>query len=306
MSERLTVESAETGTRLDQFVHARLPQYSRAYLQKLIREGHILVGSKSAKQNAKVRSGDLVTVAFPAPRPLEIEPEVIPLKILHEDQDLLVLNKSPGMVVHPGAGNQRGTLVNALLAHCGASLSGIGGVLRPGIVHRLDKDTSGMMVVAKTDAAHRALSAQFKARTVSKTYLALVRGSMERDKGVISAALGRHPTQRKKISVVTDGREALTEYVVERRFASATLVRCHPKTGRTHQIRVHLAKLGHPIIGDRVYSRKQTIDAPRQMLHAHQLGFTHPATGKWLEFTAPMPDDMERIVRAMMREERET
>lgn len=296
MSE-VIVEKAEIGRRLDQLLHARWPQYSRTFLQRLIRDKFVRVQGCTVKQHYRVREGERIQVEIPPPRPLVLEPEKIPLKILYEDEDLLVLDKAAGRVVHPAAGNTRGTLVNALLAHCGNALSGIGGVLRPGIVHRLDKFTSGVMVVAKTDAAHRALASQFKARTVNKEYLTLVRGQVARPRGEISAPLGRHPRHRKKIAAnVKGGREAWTEYEVEQRFANATLLRCRPRTGRTHQVRVHLARLGHPILGDRLYARKQEIDAPRQMLHAHTLGFTHPRSGKWLEFTAPIPLDMRQLI----------
>ncbi len=300
MRDQFTIGAADAGKRLDQFVHLQLPQFSRAYLQKLIREGRIVVQGRARKMHYRVRVGEIVDIEIPPPRPLTLEPEAVPLKILFEDDDLLVLDKFAGMVVHPAAGHQRGTLVSALLAHCGINLSGIGGVLRPGIVHRLDKCTSGCMVVAKNDFAHHHLSEQFRTRTVKKTYLALVMGRVESERGEITATLGRHPTHRKKIAAeVAGGRAAWTGYEVEKRFAEVTLVRAYPRTGRTHQIRVHLAKLGHPIAGDLLYGKRTKIDAPRQMLHAYQLAFVHPRTGKWLEFTSPIPEDMKRVLKRL-------
>lgn len=280
-----------SGLRLDHFLAAQLPHLSRSRLQALIKEGHILVEGQPAKPGEKIRTGKRITVNEPDATPVNgTAPEDIPLEILFEDADLLVLNKSAGMVVHPAAGNPCGTLVNALLHHCTA-LSGIGGEQRPGIVHRLDKETSGCLVVAKNDRAHQALSRQFAQRDVLKVYLALVAGHLTKKSGVIEAAIGRHPVHRKKMSVLErgKGRPSTTDYRVLRELPGASLVECTLHTGRTHQIRVHLKHLGHPLLGDPLYGRRGAFE--RQMLHAWKLGFTHPVTGQWMEFQSAIPKD---------------
>ncbi|MBI5684844.1 MAG: RluA family pseudouridine synthase [Verrucomicrobia bacterium] len=297
------------GQRLDIWLHRQLPDRSRAFLQKLIREGHVQIQNPKSKiQNPKpnhpVLPGDTVAVVIPPPEPCEVAAEAIPLDVLYEDADLIVINKPPGLVVHPAAGHRAHTLVNALLHHCRGQLSGIGGVERPGIVHRLDSDTSGCIVAAKKDTAHRALQAQFKERTVAKLYLALVWGVPRRSSGFIEGAIGRSATDRKKMRVVSHGgREAVTEFEVAKAFGEVALLRCTLHTGRTHQIRVHLAAMGHPIVGDKVYggARKHplTAEAGRQMLHAQTLAFDHPRTHKRLEFTAPLPQDMAALVRRL-------
>ena len=279
------------GLRLDHFLAVKLPHLSRSRLQTLIKEGHIRVAGNTAKPGEKLQSGKLVTVHEPEAAPLTgTEAEDLPLEVLYEDDDLLVLNKAAGMVVHPAAGNPSGTIVNALLHHC-TSLSGIGGEQRPGIVHRLDKETSGCLVVAKNDLAHQGLSKQFAGRTILKVYLALASGHFAKKSGVIEAEIARHPVHRKKMSVVESGRgrASTTDYRVLRELPGASLVECTLHTGRTHQIRVHLKHLGHPLLGDELYGRRAGY--ARQMLHAWKLGFAHPRTGEWMEFQSPIPHD---------------
>jgi len=296
------VDAAGVGRRLDAFL-ARASGLSRARVQGLIERGAVLVDGHPRKPRHALRIGERVTLAVPPPEPLALTPEAIPLDILYEDEDLLVLNKPAGLVVHPGAGRTTGTLVHALLAHC-RELPGIGGVERPGIVHRLDRETSGVMVAAKSEAAHASLSAQFKARVVRKRYLALVRGTVGHETGRIEAAIGRRERDRKRMGVrARGGREARTDYRVLRRRADMTLIEASLETGRTHQIRVHFAHIGHPVVGDTVYGgrgsrRLAASDAPRagrQMLHAWRLGFHHPRTGVWVEFTAPVPGDLRAL-----------
>ena len=281
---------AEAGVRLDQFLVARVPAVSRSRLQQLVKEGFVLVNGRTAKSSTKLRAGDHVTVAEPPPVATRMEAEDIALDILFEDEELIVLNKPAGLVVHPAAGHAQGTLVNALLHHCRA-LSGIGGEQRPGIVHRLDKETSGCLVAAKNDTAHHALARQFAGREVNKIYLALVAGKLRQASGAIEGAIGRHLIHRKKMAVLAGGRgrAARTDYRVLREIAGNSLVECTLHTGRTHQIRVHLKHLGHPVLGDEVYGRRAGF--PRQMLHAWKLGFTHPRTGERLHFVAPIPQD---------------
>jgi 23S rRNA pseudouridine1911/1915/1917 synthase len=277
---------------LDHFLSGQLLHLSRSRIQALIKTCHILLNGAATKPGATLRANDTVSVEEPPPQPVETRAEEIPLDILYEDDDLIVLNKAAGMVVHPAAGNWNRTLVNALLHHCPA-LSGIGGEQRPGIVHRLDKETSGCIVVAKNDAAHQNLAAQFAGRKVLKVYLALVAGHPRRQRGTIEEPIGRHPIHRKKMAVAKrGGRPAKTDYRVVREWENASLVECTLHTGRTHQIRVHLTHLGHPLLGDKLYGGAKTTGAfPRQMLHAWKLGFFHPRTGQWMEFEAPQPAD---------------
>ena len=287
----LVVAKRGRGLRLDRFLADDLPQFSRSRLQSLIHDGHILLNEKTTRPRAILREGDRIHLSEPPPEKIETEPEEIPLDVLFEDADLLVINKPAGMVVHPGAGNARHTLVNALLAHC-QTLSGIGGKERPGIVHRLDKETSGCLVVAKNDTTHQNLSRQFAERTVEKIYLALVAGTMRKAHGIIDASIGRHRKYRQRMTVTEDrGRTARTDYRVVKSQNGISLVECVLHSGRTHQIRVHLHHLGHPVLGDKVYGRKGAREFPRQMLHAWKLGFTHPRTGKRLTFEAPVPAD---------------
>lgn len=297
------VSDEASGLRLDQFLRRELPGHSRAFLQKLIEQGNVWVNGKPSKPSHTVHAGDEVDVEVPPPRPLETRPENIPLEVLFEDSDLIVVNKPAGLVVHPAAGNQEHTLVNALLHHCRGGLAGIGGVERPGIVHRLDKGTSGCIVVAKTDFAHQALVAQFKSRGVKKIYRAVCWGKLAKPSGRIETMIGRSERDRKKMSArVTRGRNAVTDYRVLKQFADFAMVELHIHTGRTHQIRVHMAHLGHPVVGDATYGRKtgigdakSKIAVARMMLHAYKLGFTHPRTRQFVEFTAQVPEDMEKL-----------
>jgi 23S rRNA pseudouridine1911/1915/1917 synthase len=276
------------GLRIDQFVVTQLPALSRARVQALLKSGHITLNGGKAKTSARLRAGDLVRVVEPPPMSAAAEAQNIPLEVLFEDDDLIVINKPAGLVVHPGAGNRDGTLVNALLHHC-QELSGAGGLDRPGIVHRLDKDTTGCLVAAKNDAAHRSLVRQFAGRAVSKIYLALVSGRFAKASGEVNAPIGRHPLNRKKMAVVERGRPARTGWHVLRQLPCGSLVECTLHTGRTHQIRVHLKHLGHPVLGDDVYGKRA--DFPRQMLHAWKLAFAHPRTGESLNFQSPIPPD---------------
>jgi 23S rRNA pseudouridine1911/1915/1917 synthase len=290
---RFVVARESAGLRLDVFLARVSPQHSRSRLQDLIKQGFVRLNGKPTRSKESVRTGDTVELEEPPTRPSQYRPENIALSILYEDDDLLVLNKPPGLVVHPGAGHSEHTLVNALLHHC-SNLSGIGGEERPGIVHRLDKETSGCLVVAKNDEAHRSLSTQFAGRSVDKIYLALVSGRLRKKTGVIDAAITRHPVHRARMTATASrGRAAKTEYRVAAESADASLVECRIHSGRTHQVRVHLLHLGHPVLGDRTYAGKRAGDFPRQMLHAWKLGFTHPRTGERKMFEAPPPDDFE-------------
>jgi 23S rRNA pseudouridine1911/1915/1917 synthase len=293
----ITVQDGDTGQRLDLFLAGRLDGLSRSRIQALLKSGHILLNGKPARPRAAVASGDEISVEPPPPEPADIVPPDIPLEVLHEDDDLIVVNKACGMVVHPAAGNRDGTLVNALLHHCGDSLAGIGGVERPGIVHRLDKDTSGCLVAAKSDPAHQSLVSQFHDRLVTKLYLAVTHGIPPKTSGTIFTHIGRHPVNRQKMAVVNPGtgRPAITDYYVLRRAEGdrSALVLCHLHTGRTHQIRVHLRHLGTPLLGDPVYGNpsRQPGHPERLLLHAWRLAFTHPSTGKAVSFEAPIPGE---------------
>lgn len=292
------VANEAAGQRLDQFLRSELPEHSRAFLQKLIEQGHVVVNGGTVKASYKVRADDKVHVEIPPPRPLATLPEEIALDILFEDEDLIVVNKPAGLVVHPAVGNYEHTLVNALLHHCRGELAGIGGVERPGIVHRLDKGTSGCIVVAKTDLAHKGLVAQFKSREVKKIYRAVCWGKFARPSGRIETVIGRSERDRKKMSAsVSRGRPAVTDYRVLKQFADFASVELHIHTGRTHQIRVHMAHIGHPIVGDATYghAHQMNISVARPLLHAYKLGFTHPRSQKLLEFTAPVPEDMVKF-----------
>jgi 23S rRNA pseudouridine1911/1915/1917 synthase len=293
----LVVSANEAKLRLDQFLAKRLPEFSRSRLQQLIRDRFVRLNSSTSRPRQIVRGGDRIELTEPPLEKIETLPEPIPLEILFEDDDLIVINKPAGLVVHPGAGHREHTLVNAVLNHC-ATLSGIGGKERPGIVHRLDKETSGCVVVAKNDATHRDLSKQFAARTVEKIYLALVAGKLRKPAGVIEERIGRHPVDRKRMRATTlRGRAAKTEYRVVRSSDQASLIECRLHSGRTHQIRVHLHHLGHPVLGDKVYAPRLAKDFPRQMLHAWKLGFRHPRTEEWKNFEAPLPNDFAAAIR---------
>ena len=305
-TETISVEHSLPHQRLDAFLRSQFPAVSRGTIQRLIEEGNILVNGAKVKATHHPHAGEKISVHWPEAKPAEAKPEEIPLDILFEDKDLLVLNKPAGLVVHPAAGNEEHTLVNALLHHCAGALSGIGGVARPGIVHRLDKDTSGCLVVAKTDAAHQSLAEQFAGRSVEKIYHAIVIGHLPTRSGEILGAIARHPTQRKRMTVTEGkGRPARTGFRVLEKFEKATLVEALLHTGRTHQIRVHFQHLGFPIVGDLVYGPRQNqrfeketgVAAPRQMLHAQYLAFLHPRTGKKQSFTAPYPADFADVLK---------
>ncbi|MBN7275253.1 RluA family pseudouridine synthase [Ligilactobacillus pobuzihii] len=283
----------QTG-RLDQVLSVVFPEYSRSMIKKMLTSNDILVNEQSAKPRYQVKAGDHVELTEPKPQKLDLEAENIPLDIVYEDDDVLVVNKPAGMVVHPAAGHPDHTLVNALLYHC--PLSQINGKLRPGIVHRIDRDTSGLLMVAKNDQAHRSLSQQLKDKTTSRYYLALVHGNMKENRGTIDAPLGRSPKDRKKQAVVANGRKAVTHFEVLRRYQAYTLIKCQLETGRTHQIRVHLKYIGHPVAGDPVYGPKKTLAGKGQYLHAAELGFTHPVTGDRLDFKAELPDYFKNIL----------
>ena len=308
-TEIISVEHSRPHERFDTFLRSQFPTVSRGTIQRLIEEGHIFVNGQPVKATHHARAGEKISIHWPDAKPAEAQPEEIPLDILFEDDDLLVLNKPPGLVVHPAAGNEEHTLVNALLHHCAGKLSGIGGVARPGIVHRLDKDTSGCLVVAKTDSAHQSLAEQFAGRSVEKIYHAIVCGKMIKKSGEISGAIARHPIHRKRMAVTTDGkgREARTGFRVIETFQSATLVEALLHTGRTHQIRVHFQHLGFPILGDKTYGarRNQTFKGstsfapPRQMLHAQYLAFIHPRTGAKQNFAATYPVDFADALKKL-------
>lgn len=294
--------TGEAGERLDIFLTKKIPALSRSHMQKLIQEGHACVNGKARKSNYKLRGEDSVEVILPEPKGLEVVAEDIALDVLYEDKELIVINKRRGMVVHPAAGVYTGTLVNALLFHCG-DLSGINGVIRPGIVHRLDKDTSGVMVAAKTDRAHVSLAEQIKNKTAQRQYWAIVQGNIKAEEGVISGDIGRHPKDRKKMAVVKkNGKPATTMFRVLERFGQYTLTECRLLTGRTHQIRVHMAYIGHPLLGDPKYSSARLpFKIAGQALHSLSLRFFHPVTGAPLFFTAPLPEDMKNILNNLRK-----
>jgi 23S rRNA pseudouridine1911/1915/1917 synthase len=311
MITEFIITAGEQPKRLDLFLVNRERDVSRSAIQRLIELGRIRINDQVVKPSHKIKPGDRITMDVPKPEPLSIQGEAIPLEVLFEDESLLVLNKPPGIVVHPAPGNWSGTLVNALLHHfqtSGGTISTIGGKERPGLVHRLDKETSGVMVITKTDAAHRALAAQFKLHTITRVYEALVWGVPKKGRGLIDLAIGRDIKDRKKFSPrTTSPKPSATEYRVDRRYGKiAAHVLLYPQTGRTHQLRVHLTSLGHPILGDVTYGGNKVstiaeIKIPRVMLHARTLGFTHPTTGKAEEFTRPIPADMETVIHALDR-----
>ncbi|MCI1955456.1 MAG: RluA family pseudouridine synthase [Oscillospiraceae bacterium] len=286
-----TVQEPDAGARLDKLVGGNVDGLTRSAAEKLISGGGVFVNGKAGGKSLRCGAGDVVEVAVPEPTPLQVKAQPIPLDIPYEDGDLLVVNKPKGMVVHPAAGHADGTLVNALLAHCGNSLSGINGVMRPGIVHRIDKDTSGLLIVAKNDFAHRSLAAQIKAHSFTRVYEAVVLGNLKDDGGTVDAPIGRHPTERKKMAV-TDrhSRRAVTHYQVLARYRGYTYVRLRLETGRTHQIRVHMAYIGHPVAGDTVYGPKKPVPGlDGQCLHAKVIGFLHPRDGRYVEITSELP-----------------
>jgi 23S rRNA pseudouridine1911/1915/1917 synthase len=309
-NQSLVVGADHSGERVDVFLAHQGLSISRSRIKQLILEQLVKVNQQPVKPHYLLRVGDRIQLTLPEPQPIQPLPEAIPLDIVYEDSELIVVNKPPGMVVHPGAGNYSGTLVSALLAHCG-NLSGVGGPVRPGIVHRLDKNTSGLLVVAKTDAAHLDLVGQISQRRINRIYWSLVGGELKQDQGEVEVPIGRHVVHRQKMSPVTrSGKPARTEFEVLERFPGASLLKLKLYTGRTHQIRVHMAHIGYPILGDRVYKgsaklrynlgkEQRVITIPRQALHAKQLGFTHPGTGEYLEFEVPLPEDMQRIIELL-------
>lgn len=296
------VSAAEGGERIDSALALKKElNLTRSQIQKLIREGYIEVNKGSPKASYRIKAEDRIHITLPPPPPLAIQPENLPLEIVYEDEDLVVVNKPRGMVTHPAAGNYSGTLVNALLYHC-RNLSGIGGVLRPGIVHRLDKGTSGLMVVTKNDFTHQALAKQFKERSIMKKYIALVHGRIKEEVGIVETKLGRHPVHRKKMAVSAKGKEAITQFKVLERFEDYTLVGLTIKTGRTHQIRVHMTHLGYPLVGDPTYGhRKEELKVTGPLLHSSRLGFVHPRTGKYLEFFKEPPEDMQEVIKKLRK-----
>lgn len=291
------LEAEYEGERLDKYLSILYPEQSRSFFQKLIKDGHVLVNDTPEKANYRLRVEDLISVTIPDAVETPILPENIPLDILYEDDDLLVVNKPKGMVVHPSAGHYTGTLVNAIMYHCKDSLSGINGEIRPGIVHRIDMDTTGSLIVCKNDESHIFIAEQIKEHSVTRKYRGIVYGGVSDDEGTIDAPIGRHPTDRKKMAIVPNGKPAVTHYRVLQRFERYTYMEFQLETGRTHQIRVHMASIGHPLLGDTVYSSgKSPYHLQGQTLHAMTIGFIHPATREYLEITAPLPDYFEKIL----------
>ena len=301
--QRLEVSSEDAGIRIDKYLAEQLPDITRSYLQKLLKDGSVQMNGKPVKASAKTVAGAAIELTIPEPEEPEILPEDIPLDILYEDSDVILINKPKDMVVHPAAGHYTGTLVNALVYHCKGDLSGINGVLRPGIVHRIDKDTTGVLIVCKNDRAHNALAEQLKEHSITRKYRAIVCGNLKEDEGTVDAPLGRHPQDRKRMAIVrSGGKRAVTHYRVLERFGNYTYIECRLETGRTHQIRVHMASLGHPLLGDEIYGRaKSPFKLEGQTLHAMVLGFIHPTTGEYLEFEAPLPEYFEKLLEKLRK-----
>lgn len=301
MSQEFVVAPEDAGVRIDRYLSDQCQDISRSYLQKLLKEQSVLVEEKPVKSNYKVNTGDRISLTLPEIREPEIVPEDIPLDIIYEDKDIILINKPKGMVVHPAAGHYSGTLVNGLMSHCRSELSGINGVMRPGIVHRIDMDTTGVLIVCKNDMAHNSISEQLKDHSITRRYAAIVHGVLKDDEGTINAPIGRHPIDRKKMSInEKNGRNAITHYRVLERFRQYTYIECQLETGRTHQIRVHMASTGHPLLGDSVYGpAKCPFRLNGQTLHAGVLGIIHPRTGEYMEFTAPLPDYFEELLRKL-------
>lgn len=295
-----TADAEAAKERIDKFVKAQTDeQFSRSQIQLWIEQGNIVVNGNQVKTNHKIAAGDVISLTVPEAEPVEIVPEDIPLDIYYEDSDVIVVNKERGMVVHPAPGHASGTLVNALMHHC-KDLSGINGELRPGIVHRIDKDTSGLIMAAKNDKAHASLAAQLKEHSVTRKYFAIVHGNVSHDQGTIDAPIGRDPQDRKMYTVIErNSKHAVTHFQVAERFGDYTLLELKLETGRTHQIRVHMKFIGHPLVGDPMYGRSKGIKMSGQALHAAVLGFVHPSSGEYLEFTAPLPADMEDVLQAL-------
>ena len=291
--KEFSIDRNTEGQRIDRYLSDELEDRSRSYIQKIMKEGYVKVNQKPVKSNYRLSFGDSVEVTLPEAKEPDIVPENIPLDILYEDQDIIMINKPKQMVVHPAPGHYSGTLVNALMYHCGDELSGINGCMRPGIVHRIDMDTTGSLVVCKNDKAHQSLSEQLNVHSIRRIYVAIVHGNIKEDSGTVNAPIGRHPTDRKKMSThCKNGRDAVTHYKVLERFGDYTYIQCELETGRTHQIRVHMASIGHPLVGDEVYGPKKCPfkGLQGQPLHARTLGIIHPTTGKYLEVNAPLPE----------------
>ena len=296
----VTLTAEQSGQRADQFLAACLDGLTRSAAQKLLEGGHVVCRGKALKKNDRLKAGDQLTVLIPDPSPVELVPQAIPLDVVYEDEDVIVVNKPVGLVVHPAPGHPDGTLVNALLHHCGDSLSGIGGELRPGIVHRIDRDTSGLIIAAKNDFAHQKLAAQLQDHTLARVYECIVVGNLRQDAGTVDAPIGRHPTDRKKMAVVSNGRPAVTHWTVLARYPGFTYVQCRLETGRTHQIRVHMAHIGHPILGDTVYGNRKPVPGLQgQCLHAVGLRFLHPRTGEAVELRCGLPLEFQEQLRKL-------
>ena len=300
MDQKLIQASAEHyGIRIDRFLSEQLPEHSRSYIQKLIKDGQVSIEGKAVKSNYKITGSEEIALLIPDQVIPDILPEDIPLDILYEDQDLIVINKPKGMVVHPATGHYSGTLVNALMYHCKDDLSGINGVMRPGIVHRIDRNTTGSLLACKNDFAHNAIAEQLKVHSITRRYRAIVHGNLKDDQGTVDAPIGRHPIDRKKMAIEPrNGRDAITHYHVLERFGNYTYIECQLETGRTHQIRVHMSSIHHPIVGDDVYGPAKCpfSGLQGQTLHAQVLGFIHPRTGEYMEFSAPLPEYFENLL----------
>ena len=297
-SFEIIVEESDINKRIDVFLAKNLESFSRSYIQDLIKKGKATIGGKSIKANYRLRNGDNVVLNIPKPEPLEILPENIPLDILYEDNDVILVNKPKGMVVHPAAGHYSGTLVNALLYHCKDNLSGINGVLRPGIVHRIDMDTTGVIIACKNDNAHQNIAKQLAEHSITRRYVAIVNGNLKEDEGVVDAPIARAKNDRKKMAVDKDGKTAVTHYKVLERLKNYTYIECVLETGRTHQIRVHMSYINHPLLGAEIYSgKKESMKLQGQCLHAMVLGFIHPTTNEYMEFKAPIPEYFNEILK---------
>ncbi|MEG1780365.1 MAG: RluA family pseudouridine synthase [Clostridium sp.] len=301
MKQEYIVSEEYSGIRIDKFLSETCPEYSRSFLQKLLKSDIIEVNGQPVKSSYKVALNDLISFEIPESREPEIPAEDIPLDILYEDSDIVIINKAKGMVVHPAAGHYTGTLVNALMYHCSKDLSGINGVMRPGIVHRIDMDTTGVLIVCKNDFSHNSIAEQLKEHSITRKYYAIVHGVIKEENGTIDAPIGRHPVDRKKMSInYKNGKEAVTHFKVLERFRAFTYVECQLETGRTHQIRVHMTSIGHPLLGDAVYGpAKSPYRLNGQTLHAGVLGIVHPRTGEYMEFSAPLPDYFEELLNKL-------
>lgn len=297
----ICLTAGRSGERIDKFLSEELDSLSRSYIQKLVKDGEVRVNGNAVKANYKVNINDSIEVNIPEPEEPDILPENIPLDVLYEDDDVLIVNKPKGMVVHPAPGHYSHTLVNAVLYYCKDQLSGINGVMRPGIVHRIDMDTTGSLLICKNDAAHQILAEELKEHSITRRYHAIVHGNLKEDEGTVDAPIGRHPVDRKKMSTKSiHGRRAVTHYKVLERFGNYTYIECELETGRTHQIRVHMASIGHPILGDQVYGpAKCPFRLQGQTLHAKILGFRHPSTGDYMEFDAPLPEYFQKLLRQL-------